>query len=250
MPFKRCWKAKRKAPAEPSTPTKTEEPEVTWVITCNLLHENARLPEKATRGASGWDLTSIDRGEIPSGGRARFRTGITLQLPSWLTGILKSRSGMSYMHGIEVGAGVIDSDYEGQIIVILHNHGAYTYQVSAGDRIAQLILYHKATALGKDLVFAVSNDSAFPGSYLPVDSSKEYDRPVRGIRGFGSTGAGLLRSNSSGEDDPLQRPITSRKVQQYLSEPPCSPDSTTPDTNVKQPQLTVRISPPMALMTK
>ena len=102
------------------------------------------LPEYATAGAAGLDLRACIPGPVTlePGSRHLFPTGLAVAMgDSRIVGVVASRSGLSLNHGLRVaqGVGVIDSDYHGEIGVILANDGNVPYTVNAGDRIAQLL---------------------------------------------------------------------------------------------------------------
>lgn len=103
------------------------------------LLDNAVTPKKGSDGAAGYDLYSTDSYTLKPGERRLFKTGISMAIPSHLYGRVAPRSGLAYKSGIDVMAGVIDSDYRGDIGVILINHGVHNFVVNEGDRIAQLI---------------------------------------------------------------------------------------------------------------
>ena len=105
-----------------------------------LLNSVARLPRRASAGAAGYDLTSTETVTIYPGTRGVVSTGISIKLPEGVYGRIAPRSGLAVKNGIQVGAGVIDSDYRGEIKVLLFNHsGDHAFNVEPGDRIAQLI---------------------------------------------------------------------------------------------------------------
>ena len=104
------------------------------------LNSFAKLPRRASAGAAGYDLTSTERVTIYPGNRALVSTGIAVKLPLGVYGRVAPRSGLAVKNGIQVGAGVIDADYRGEIKVLLFNHSIdHTFEVDSGDRIAQLI---------------------------------------------------------------------------------------------------------------
>jgi dUTP pyrophosphatase len=72
--------------------------------------------------------------------RMLVSTGIAVVLPKGVYGRVAPRSGLAVKHGIQVGAGVIDPDYTGEVKVVLFNHGEKDFEVKKGDRIAQLVL--------------------------------------------------------------------------------------------------------------
>lgn len=107
------------------------------------LSNTARLPVYSSDGAAGMDVHAAEEVTIPAGEYKKVGTGIAIE---WRSDYPESyymrvapRSGLAARNGINVGAGVIDSDYRGEISVILFNHGKEPYTASIGDRIAQLI---------------------------------------------------------------------------------------------------------------
>ncbi len=106
--------------------------------------------------------------EIPAGGRAAVPTGVRVQIPPGHVGLVWPRSGLAVRHGIDTLAGVIDSDYRGEVRVVLANHGEEGFTISPGDRVAQLLIQRVERA-----------------SFVP---SSSLDDTARGEGGFGSTG--------------------------------------------------------------
>ena len=103
---------------------------------------NAITPRKMTKGAAAFDLYSPVNSTIKAGTRKLILTNIAMEIQEGYFGKIHSRSGLSLRNGIEIGAGIIDSDYRGNVGVILYNHSATVdYNVKAGDRIAQIIFY-------------------------------------------------------------------------------------------------------------
>jgi dUTP pyrophosphatase len=127
------------------------------------------LPAYQTPGSAGIDLCADYTIDIPPGVIARMRTGLYLEIPEGYEAQVRSRSGLAY-EGIVVAnsPGTIDSDYRGEVCVLLHNLGSYEYTISAGDRIAQL-------------VFA-------PVIQVELEEVSELSDTERGTGGFGSTG--------------------------------------------------------------
>ena len=80
------------------------------------LHPEARLPTRGSAGAAGLDLCAVERLTIESGGRAAVRTGLAVAIPRGFYGRVAPRSGLAVRHGLDVLAGVIDSDYRGEIL--------------------------------------------------------------------------------------------------------------------------------------
>lgn len=105
------------------------------------LVEHAFVPARATPGSAGYDLASAVDAVIPSKSRLAVSTGIAIQIPEGTYGRIAPRSGLAYKFGVDVLAGVIDSDYINmEVKVILYNSGEEPFVIKTGDRIAQLIL--------------------------------------------------------------------------------------------------------------
>jgi dUTP pyrophosphatase len=88
---------------------------------------------------AGLDVHASKGATIPAESSALISTGLVIAVPNGHVGLLKSRSGLSVKYSLEVGAGVIDSGYRGEVKVHLYNHGHEAYKVNKGDKIAQLI---------------------------------------------------------------------------------------------------------------
>jgi len=104
------------------------------------LGPGAALPEYASAGAAGADLRASEAVVIAPGARAAVATGLRLELPAGQVALVWPRSGLAVRHGIDTLAGVIDSDYRGELKVVLVNHGDEPFRIAPGDRIAQLLL--------------------------------------------------------------------------------------------------------------
>lgn len=135
-----------------------------------LLHPGAVTPSRGSAAAAGYDLAALMAGVVPARGRALLQTGVAIALPSDVYGRIAPRSGLSWKKGLDVGAGVIDADYRGELRVLLFNLTDDDVKIEAGDRIAQLVLERISTP---DVVVVESLDST-----------------ERGAGGFGSTGTG------------------------------------------------------------
>lgn len=100
------------------------------------------LPAYATAGAAGADLASVERCFIAPGERRLIGTGVFLEIPPGYEVQIRPRSGLALKHGITLlnAPGTIDSDYRGEIKVIVINHGSEPFTVEVGDRIAQMVL--------------------------------------------------------------------------------------------------------------
>lgn len=141
------------------------------VLVKRLAHgEGLDLPAYATAGAAGMDVLSAEDVTIVPGARHAVATGLAVAIPAGFEIQVRPRSGLALKHGITVPntPGTIDSDYRGELKVILINHGDGPFEVRRGDRVAQLVIAPVTRA-----------------TWLPVD---ELDETVRGEGGFGSTG--------------------------------------------------------------
>jgi dUTP pyrophosphatase len=121
----------------PSSPALPPAPVAVGIV---LTSPEAEVPRKATLGAAGFDLVSVESVVIPGDSHKRISTGLTLAIPDGYFGRIVARSGLSYLHGIIVGAGIIDSDYRGNISVLLFNTTPVPCDIGVGDRIAQLMI--------------------------------------------------------------------------------------------------------------
>ncbi|XP_066132581.1 deoxyuridine 5'-triphosphate nucleotidohydrolase, mitochondrial isoform X2 [Saccopteryx bilineata] len=103
------------------------------------LSEHATAPTKGSARAAGYDLYSAYDYTVPPMEKTLVKTDIQIALPAGCYGRVAPRSGLAAKHFIDVGAGVIDEDYRGNIGVVLFNFGKEEFEVKKGDRIAQLI---------------------------------------------------------------------------------------------------------------
>lgn len=133
------------------------------------LTSKASLPVRGSPGAAGYDLAASEATIVPAGTRALVSTGISIALPAGVYGRVAPRSGLATKRSVDVGAGVIDNDYRGEVKVLLVNNGDGDLMVAVGDRVAQLVLEKFEVA-----------------EVVEVD---ELDMTERGAGGFGSTGA-------------------------------------------------------------
>jgi dUTP pyrophosphatase len=126
------------------------------------------LPEYGSADAAGADLRAREAFDLAPGARAAVSTGVHVQIPPGHAGLVWPRSGLAVRHGIDTLAGVIDSDYRGEVRVVLVNHGSEPVRIEAGDRIAQLLVQPVQRV-----------------AFVRVES---LDESERGKDGFGSTG--------------------------------------------------------------
>jgi dUTP diphosphatase len=104
------------------------------------LDAGAALPGYASSAAAGADLRASEAVEIAAGARATVATALRLEIPPGHVGLVWPRSGLAVRHGIDTLAGVIDSDYRGELKVVLVNHGQEPFRIAPGDRVAQLLI--------------------------------------------------------------------------------------------------------------
>lgn len=104
-----------------------------------LLSENAKIPTKGSENSAGFDLYSAYNYTILPGNKSLIKTDIAICLPPGTYGRIAPRSSIALKYHINIGAGVIDNDYRGNICVLLFNHSKEIFFVKSGDRIAQLI---------------------------------------------------------------------------------------------------------------
>lgn len=109
------------------------------VVKVKLLEADATLPTKSNTTDAGFDLYSVVETVIPPKQRKTVKTGIALQMPDNMAGLIWPRSGLSVKQGIDVLAGVVDSGYRGEIMVCLYNTSDENVVINTGDRVAQII---------------------------------------------------------------------------------------------------------------
>ena len=129
------------------------------------------LPSRQTTGSAGFDLASAEPDFVLAPGERRLvSTGLAVEIPPGIEGQVRPRSGLALRHGITMpnAPGTIDSDYRGEVRVILQNLGTEPVTIVRGDRIAQLVFARYETP---ELVDAT-----------------ELEQSTRGVGGFGSTG--------------------------------------------------------------
>lgn len=131
------------------------------------LNNLATQPSRERDSDAGIDLYSAVRIKIPSGGREAIPTGYAVTIPEGYYGQIEERSGYSLRNTLKLKAGVIDSEYRGEIKIVFQNAGAYPVEIEPGEKIAQLII-HKQPKITFEFV-------------------KELDNTDRGTKGFGSS---------------------------------------------------------------
>jgi dUTP pyrophosphatase len=144
----------------------------TPLVKFRLLRDDARVPQRATEGSSGYDIVAVDCMSIGPGCWEAIPTGLSMEIPAGYEAQVRPRSGLALKRGVTVlnAPGTIDSDYRGEVKVLLVNHNSTAFAVTPGDKIAQL-------------VFA---QVEFPA----IELTGEIKPSKRGAGGFGSTDTG------------------------------------------------------------
>ncbi|MBE6576895.1 MAG: dUTP diphosphatase [Ruminococcaceae bacterium] len=137
------------------------------------LNEKAIVPTYGSACAAGADLYACEDGAVTIGvgETVLVHTGIAMAIPEGYVGLVYARSGLASKRGLAPAnkVGVIDSDYRGEIMVALHNHGTVEQTIESGERIAQIVFTPYVAA--------------------DFDVVEELDDTARGAGGFGSTGS-------------------------------------------------------------
>ena len=128
------------------------------------------LPKYATSGAAGMDVIAAETVSLAPGARHAVAPGLAVAIPQGYEIQVRPRSGLALKHGVTVPntPGTIDSDYRGELKIIMINHGSEPFPIQRGDRVAQLVLA--------------------PVTQAAWDEVVELDETDRGAGGFGSTG--------------------------------------------------------------
>jgi dUTP pyrophosphatase len=140
------------------------------ILKAKKLDPAAQIPTKHHNSDLGWDLYALEGWIINPRDMKLIRTGIAIQFPPYIGGIIKDRSGMASKKGVFVHAGVIDPDYRGEIMVLLFNGTLSAVEIKQGDRIAQMILIPSFQVEGNTII-----------------ETETLDFTERGEKGFGSS---------------------------------------------------------------
>lgn len=139
-------------------------------IQIKKLHQDAYIPKYQTAGAAGFDIHSIEESTIACGESKLIKTGLGMAIEDGYELQIRPRSGLALKNGITVlnTPGTIDSDYRGEIMVLLINHSKQDFIIAKGDRIAQGVI-----------------SKVYQADFIEVS---ELDDTQRGSGGFGSSG--------------------------------------------------------------
>merc|ERR1711951_13681 len=132
------------------------------------LSEHAMAPSKGSKLAAGYDLHSAYDYEIAAHGKVIAKTDLQIRVPDGTYGRIAPRSGLAAKHFIDIGAGVVDQDYTGNVGVVMFNHNDVPFVIKKGDRVAQLVCEKI--------------------SYPELEEVQSLENTERGEGGFGSTG--------------------------------------------------------------
>jgi len=143
---------------------------MTAIINVKKLDERAIIPTYKTPGSAGFDIHALHGGSVQAGWRATVDTGLAFEIPEGFEVQIRPRSGLADKHGITVlnSPGTIDSDYRGEIKILIINNGFSRFTWMPGERIAQGILS--------------------PVTQGTFHVKEELSETERGAGGFGSTG--------------------------------------------------------------
>lgn len=139
------------------------------IVQAKRLRDGARLPAYSTAGATGLDLHACldEPMRLGPGEIVRIPTGIAIAIPPGYVGLIRDRSSLA-VEGLHTVAGVIDSDYRGEVLIAAHNAASRELTLQPGERIAQMLI--------------------LPCPQARVVEKQELPPTVRGSGGFGSTG--------------------------------------------------------------
>jgi len=132
------------------------------------LTDKAIIPTRGSDKAAGYDLYSAYDYVIPARGKILAKTDIQIKVPHGTYGRVAPRSGLAWKQHIDIGAGVVDEDYRGNVGVVMFNHSEVEVTIKTGDRVAQLVCEKI--------------------SYPEIQVIDTLDETIRGEGGFGSTG--------------------------------------------------------------
>ena len=132
------------------------------------LNLDAKMPLSPYKGDAGMDVFSAEEVDIPAGEKIAVKTGLKLAIPEGYAGFVWDKSGLALKHHLKTMAGVIDSNYRGELMVVLTNLGKEPYHVEKGSKIAQLIIT--------------------PVASPEIEEGIVADDTERGTAGFGSSG--------------------------------------------------------------
>ena len=188
------------------------------VVRVKVVREGATVPTRGSDAAAGWDLYAVEDLRVPVGESALVNTGIAVELPSGTYARLAPRSSLM-LRGLEVGPGVIDRDFRGEVKMLLTNRGSEEFRASPGDRIGQMLIekiYDGGLKVVSELSGTRRGEGAFgstglralrreelpPGARSGLRQRSERDQATGGLEGRVE---GLERENGERDDGPHRR---------------------------------------------
>jgi dUTP pyrophosphatase len=142
-----------------------------------MIIKTTKQLNKAHPSDAAFDIEANEETYLYAYSRKLINTGVRMAIPEGYCGTIKSRSGLAVKNSIEVGAGVIDAGYRGEIKVLLCNYGEDSFYVKPGDRIAQLMIV--------------------PVPAVTLEVVEDLDETTRSDKGFGSTGLNAILADIS-----------------------------------------------------
>jgi len=137
-------------------------------INVQKIDPAAKLPSYAYGGDAGMDLFSLEEVSIPAGEKAVLRTGLKFAIPKGYAGFVWDKSGLAAKYNLKTMAGVLDSNYRGELMIVLLNLGKTEYRAERGSKIAQLVIKSVES--------------------VDIEEAVIEDKTERGEVGFGSSG--------------------------------------------------------------
>ena len=168
------------------------------ILKVQKLSNNTALPKRSTDGAVGYDLCASQDCTIPATSKGLVQTGLAISFSIGLYARIAPRSGLAHKQFIDIGVGVVDGDYRGDVGVVLFNHGDKDFEVKMGDRIVQLILEKIDTP--------------------PMEEVQGLDDTIHGLGGFGSTGVNEKKDTSEKNESNGQNERIGKKNEKVKNE--------------------------------
>jgi dUTP pyrophosphatase len=163
---------------------------VAEVLRVKKLSEFAVIPSRGSPLSAGYDLSAAYEITVPARGKALVKTDLAMVIPETCYGRIAPRSGLAWKKHVDIGAGVIDADYRGNVGVVMFNHADEDLLVSRGDRVAQLVLERICMA-----------------DVVEVGEDQELDETERGAGGFGSTGVAAAPASPKRQRVVAEKPV-------------------------------------------
>ncbi|MGV8169663.1 MAG: dUTP diphosphatase [Candidatus Nanoarchaeia archaeon] len=132
------------------------------------IHPDAKLPSYAHEGDAGMDVFALEDCTLKAGERKTLRTGISYELEPGFVSLIWDKSGLASKHGLKTMAGVIESNYRGELMIVLLNTSDVDYHIEKGDKIANMLIQ--------------------PVTAAKIEEVQELSDANRGTNAFGSSG--------------------------------------------------------------